>query len=639
MKHKKTLTLLFVVFFLMNSTIALAKDTSHLSSTPLRIVGDNNYPPYEYLDTNGTYKGFNVDIIRAIAIELGLDIDLVSTSWESAMAMLEAGQVDAIQGMTITPERDELFDFTQDIVLNTQSIFVLKDTSYVTDLNDLRGKRVSIQADDVTNEILNEWPDIIVVKKINQLDAIKAVLNGEVDAFIGNRLTGIYNIQRFDLTDSIKIVGDDLSITPYSIAVKAGDKELLTLLDSGLTAIKSNGTYDKIYKKWFGETINDITKKWKEIISVLFILLIIALLVLFVIYLWNKNLKKIVEVRTNQLNQSNRFKDKVLNNIIDGIIAFDSNFKVIQFNSLSLELLKKEINEGQDFKELIGDRIPYEALQQALSGEAWEGNLEWEFDNSSKKYVHCSLTLIKGPYEVEGYILSIIDRTIEIELYNLAKHNDKMNALGLLSSSLAHELRNPLTAIKAFIDLIPTKIQDDNFRRELFNIVPKEIQRLNDLVESLLDYSKPRVTQPKIVSLESTLSDISTMFKKRLQEKGIKVTKLNTDIEFYVDESQLKQILINIILNSVDAIGEKGYIEIIGEESYKRNTITIKDNGKGISEDNLKRLFEPFFSSKSTGYGIGLSVTDRLIRDNNGEIKILSQVGEGTTVIIYLPNR
>lgn len=169
----------------------------------------------------------------------------------------------------------------------------------------------------------------------------------------------------------------------------------------------------------------------------------------------------------------------------------------------------------------------------------------------------------------------VAQRTQEIEdLYELAKHNDKMQALGVLSAGLAHELRNTLTSIKTFIDLIPLKIHDENFKIELMNIVPKELKRLDELVGSLLDYSKPRATQPKSINLHEVILEIRTMFKKNLQEKNIKLEQVNTDINLFVDESQLKQILINIILNSVDAIDDKGLIEISAKEGNKKHHIS-----------------------------------------------------------------
>ena len=492
---------------------------------PIKIGGDNNYPPYEFVDSNENFRGFNVDIIRAVAIELGLEIELIPNSWENTMDALKNGEINAIQGMTITPERSRIYDFTEEIVVNSQNIFVTKDTSYITDIRDLYGKKVAIQAKDVTKEIIKSIPNIDIVEKVNQMEALEALLSGEVDAFIGNRLTGIFYVQTFDLTETVKIVGEPIYTTKYSIAVKKGDNELLSLLNTGLKAIKANGTYDKIYLKWFGEDIFDINQKWKNLFSTALVALLFSSMFIYIIYYWNRSLKKEVDIRTKEI----------------------------------------------------------------------------------------------------------------IALNNIAMQNDKMQSLGKLSASIAHELRNPLTSIKAFVDLIPLKYEDERFRDELIKVVPNEIKRLDELVSSLLDYAKPKSPKPSKIILKDILSEILTLLKQKIREKNIEIITKDTDIYFYADAPQMKQILINIILNSIDAIEDNGKIEISGAVENSKAVIDIKDNGVGVPTEMLNKLFDPFITSKKTGYGIGLSVTHRLVNQNNGEIKLNSELSKGTEVILYMP--
>lgn len=515
----------FILIFLNLPSPSAATKSQDIDVAPIKIGGDNNYPPYEFVDDNDNFRGFNVDIIRAIAIELGLEIELVPNSWENTMELLKSGEIDAIQGMTMTPEREKIYDFTDEIVMNSQNIFVLKNSSIINDINDLSGKKVSIQSKDVSKEITRRIPDVTVIPKTNQLESLESLLSGEVDAYIGNRLTGIYYVQTFDLTESVKIVGEPLYPTRYCIAVDNGNTELLNLLNSGLKAIKSNGTYEKIYKKWFGENILDINQKWKSILSILLVALFISMIFIYITHYWNKKLKEEVEIRSKEI----------------------------------------------------------------------------------------------------------------IELNNIAMHNDKMQSLGKLSSSIAHELRNPLTSIKAFIDLIPLKIEDDGFRNELIKIVPQEIKRLDDLVGSLLDYSRPKNPNPRKIILDNILSDVLTLLKQKIKEKKIQVSISGTDVYFYADEAQMKQILINIILNSIDAIDDNGQIQIDGSISKSKAIISIKDNGVGVPDEIMNKLFDPFFTSKKSGYGIGLSVTDRLVKENKGEIKLFSEINKGTTVVIYMP--
>lgn len=132
--------------------------------------------------------------------------------------------------------------------MNSQSIFVLRSTENISSLDDLIGKKIAIQSEDVTSEIVSAVQGIDVTEKINQKDALQSLITGEVDAYVGNRLTGIYYVQSFGLTNTVKIVGEQLYPTKYCIAVQRGNDELLHLLNSGLRAIKENGTTTKSSK-------------------------------------------------------------------------------------------------------------------------------------------------------------------------------------------------------------------------------------------------------------------------------------------------------------------------------------------------------------------------------------------------------
>src|SRR5690606_29107439 len=143
-------------------------------------------------------------------------------------------------------------------------------------------------------------------------------------------------------------------------------------------------------------------------------------------------------------------------------------------------------------------------------------------------------------------------------------------------------------------------------------IVPMEINRLNSLVSTLLDYAKPKASIPQKNNLQEVLSDILILLKKKINEKKIKIIESETDIELWVDASQLKQILINILLNSIEAIESDGIISITGNIDGESAIITIEDNGCGIPQDALNKVFDPFFTSKKYGYGIGLSITHQL---------------------------
>lgn len=611
----------------------------------LRIAGDNNYPPYEYVDENGVFKGFNVDIMRAIAIELELDIEIIPMTWDEAQRALEKGEVDAIQGMTKTRIRDEIFDFTEELVINSQALFVKKDTSFIQDMKDLSGLKVAFQKGDVTNEVMKTVASIIPVEKENQTIALDALLNGEVDAFVGNRLTGLYYLQKIKRMNEVKIIGEPMYVTQYCSATKNNNAEILNVLNEGISIIKKNGTYDKIYKKWFGQSFTDTGERWRKLLYVSVIVLCMAFCTIIVIIYWNKSLKSEVASQTRQLvksqvklDQSNRLRGKIIESIVSGIVAFDNTSKVIQSNSFAKEIFEQEIINGMRWDELsISEMIDADILERVLKGDAWRADLRWTMKDDDVRFVNCSLIPIKGPDIIEGVILLLYDYTKEKRLNEIVQHDDKMQALGKLSAGIAHEIRNPLTSIKAFIDMIPAKLDNENFRAQLLKIIPQEINRLNNLVSILLDYSRPKVSNPQQISLDGVLSDILVLFSSHTIKKNIQVINRPNNLLFWADMSQIKQVLINIILNSIDAIDKEGEIFIEGSLENKKAVIRILDNGCGIPKEKVFKVFEPFYTSKRQGYGIGLAITHQLISENKGEIFIESEAGKGTTVIIHLP--
>lgn len=642
MHFRKNIIAIIIIF----CAISLASSYAYCDDETIKIAGDNNYPPYEYVDENGVFKGFNVDIMRAVAIELEIDIELIPMAWEDAQLTLQKGEVDAIQGMTKTKIRDEIFDFTDELVINSQAIFVRKDTSYIQDMKDLSGLKVAFQKGDVTNEVIKTVPDIITVEKENQTMAIDALLNGEVDAFVGNRLTGLYYLQKIKKIDGIKIVGEPMYVTEYCSATKNGNEEVMKLLNKGISAIKANGTYDKIYRKWFGQTFTDTGERWKKLLYASVITLLISLSAIIFIMYWNRSLKKEVEKQTakivqkqKELDQSDRLKGKIIESIVSGIVAFDNAGRVIQSNSFAKMLIEKNIVDTMTWNELdIDEKIDMNALECALNGETWRKNIVWRtMSNSDVRHVDCSIIPIKGPETIEGVILLLHDYTKEKKLHDIVQHNDKMQALGKLSSGIAHELRNPLTSIKAFIDMMPDKLDNEKFREQLLRIVPQEINRLNSLVSLLLDYSRPKASNPQQINLDEVLEDIIALFSTHIRKKDIKIINRIDNIAFWADMSQTKQVLINIILNSIDAIDKDGQIFIEGSTENKKAVIMISDNGCGIPKEKVFKVFEPFYTSKKQGYGIGLSITHQLVSENRGEIFIQSEEGKGTTVILHFP--
>ena len=309
-KHMKNIKLKTITILIMLSLIfiVLLGYSEGLSTKGITIyvAGDDNHPPYEFLDDNGIYRGFNVDIMRAIAIEKGIDIKFMPMSWHEAMEALNNGDVDLIQGMSRTSGRENEYLFLTPTIKNSQVIFVRSDNKIVSNLEDLSGFKVAFQDKDVNEERLKEVAGLELLPKINQKEGMFALINGEAEAFVGNRETGLYNLQKNEKIDLVKIVGEPMSVVKYGPVTNKNNAKVAELINEGLKEINDNGTYDKIYKKWFGEEYIEKKNIVKMYIKQIFFIALIILIIFIIMYFWNKQLSKEVNKRTTELQEANK---------------------------------------------------------------------------------------------------------------------------------------------------------------------------------------------------------------------------------------------------------------------------------------------------------------------------------------------
>lgn len=655
MKKRKISFILILIIITLSTPISVRADNINPKVKTIKIAGDYNYPPYEYFDKNGVYKGFNVDIMRAISIEMGLDIELIPMPWQKAIEALEKGEVDAVQGMTKSSERGKNFSFTKKLVTNSQVIFVKSDTNYIFELKDLSGIKVSIQKGDISEELIKTIPNVEIITSENQEMAIDSLITGKVDAFVGNYLTGIYYLQRKNLSGQIKTVGEPMFTTDYCSAVLKEDYETLVILNNGIDKIKANGTYEKIYNKWFGELFIDKSLYFKKLLFVSLFIIVTTLFIIMLIAYLNRKLKIVVKNRTKEIEginielqerqhdliKSNKFMEEMLNGIVDGIVTFDFEGNLLTANPAARDILGCSLESGTNWESLsIFKYLNTENLVTSLNSGVIRKNIDISGTNNNIiQNITCIIIPINLADENIGdFMLLLHDYSSEKKMQDIINSNEKMQTIGKLAAGIAHEIRNPLTSIKAFVELIPYKIENEIFRNELIKVLPSEIHRINNLVTSLLDFAKPRNAVPQIIKMRDIIAEIHTFMKVSLGKKNIKFSTY-LDYEFvFADVQQLKQILINTILNSIDSIENGGKIDIFSSLKDNLTEIKVSDSGCGIPEESMNKIFDPFYTLKSNGYGLGLPNILQLLKENNGNAKIESTQGIGTTVFIYLPS-
>ncbi len=219
---------------------------------------------------------------------------------------------------------------------------------------------------------------------------------------------------------------------------------------------------------------------------------------------------------------------------------------------------------------------------------------------------------------------------------------ERLKSVAILASGIAHEIKNPLTPLKTFSEFLPCKLHDEEFLKKFGPIIIKEIDRIDRLVQTLLDFAKPAQLNLQTINIHSIINDTLELLSIDLIKNKINVIKnynINTNLLLSLDPNQFKQALMNLILNSVDAMPQGGIIRIHTEiNNRNRFQLRIEDTGNGIAPNDIPHIFDPFFSNKDNGTGLGLSITHEIIKNHKGKIFVKSKQDIGTTFIIELNN-
>ncbi len=255
-------------------------------------------------------------------------------------------------------------------------------------------------------------------------------------------------------------------------------------------------------------------------------------------------------------------------------------------------------------------------------------------------------TLTRSHQELQEQTRLLLQKDAQI------RRADRLSALGQLSAGLAHEIRNPLGAIKGSAEILQDDYPPGHPKTEFFSILLREVDRLNDVVTNFLSFARPAALRSGPVEVTLVLSALEGLIsgKARVNRVQIFTSFHEGPSRLTADETLLKQAFLNIMLNALEAMPEGGDLtistrlvssqEVGGPAPTERPEwleIVFDDTGPGIPEDHLGRIFDPFFTTKKDGTGLGLAITYRIIEDHHGTIRVFSQPGKGTTFVVRLP--
>jgi len=259
----------------------------------------------------------------------------------------------------------------------------------------------------------------------------------------------------------------------------------------------------------------------------------------------------------------------------------------------------------------------------------------WEVQTRSDTGEAMHVIVTFNPLEDGGGVLVMEDVTSLREIEHLVRKEERFTAVGNLAASIAHEIRNPLASLSGAMQLI----QPAEGEEELYAIVQREVRRLNEMVTRFLQSTRSSAFHPVPTDLEELVKQVVETFGKDPQYQEM----VQVDVEFedlapfMLDREQMRQVLWNLLLNAAQAMPEGGQIRVTGHRIGERLRLVVTDQGIGVEPENLERLFDPFYTTRVGGTGLGLATVERHVREHKGEVWVQSEVGQGTTFAVWLP--
>ena len=279
-----------------------------------------------------------------------------------------------------------------------------------------------------------------------------------------------------------------------------------------------------------------------------------------------------------------------------------------------------------------------------LDGKSlWKLGSRFEISYSGK-ILGCSVSpLVDGNREKIGNILIFQDLTVIKEMEGQIEKNKQLAFVGEMAAGLAHEIRNPLASISGPIQMLSKDLKLDETDRRLMQIILRGKDRLEGFVKDFLLLARPKQSERKDIDVKAIIDDAlkSLRFSTEWHEH-IEVNKnLCNQTNIYGNKAEIRQVIWNLILNAVQAMPEKGILKIETRQVFNNKKkyleILISDTGCGIEEKNQDKVFEPFYTTKEKGTGLGMAIVNRIVESHMGKVRIKSKPGKGTDCIVLLP--
>jgi PAS domain S-box-containing protein len=631
------------ILFLMWCLFAFLPSPVSAVQKILKVGLDSSTPPFAFIDDSGTIiRGFSVDLARLLAGNMGTKLQFSSIAPNELKNALGDGTIDFAIGERLVDKSLQSLDLP---VVVERKFFVHRDRMTITCVRDLCPQhRIVLLKGSELERLLPSDKGIVLLYADSQADAITMVEKRQVDAFLSpNAISTTYQIQKHNVAN-VKEVGLPLETLPLAVTVLKSNTPLLTQLSVAYGKITEKKNFDVIRTKWFGQSarLANLEPYLKAILAALGVF-VLALLASFA---WNRSLKKSVQAVSGELKRSEEKYRDLIESSPEMIHLISPVGTIRLSNKIAAQRLGYDRNEEFSLVDIAASE-QRESLMCFVTSVFATGRGTAEFTFLSKDgermEVEMTATMFIDPQSADSLACCFSrDVSERKRLEEELMQSERLAIMGQMTAGIAHEINNPLGIILANTEELLHICQGET--RENLEAIERNALRAAKFIDDLLTFTRPTPTEKVSFDLVESVEEALLLCKQQLRQKGIEVRKeyLNEQIWLEGDSNQIQQVVVNLLLNSIQAIEEKGIISILlgknGSNGTEQIELQIADTGRGIHEKDLPKIFDLFFTArKNKGFGLGLFICKRIVDKHNGTITVQSTLGRGTVIGIHLP--